>query len=174
MPLVYLQNTTGFMVGKQYEQNGIIKHGAKMINAVSNSTVPQITIMTGSSYGAGNYAMVGRSYSPRFLFTWPNHKIAVMGGKQIAGVMSIVRRGQAARKGLPFDEETDARPGKGLDRSQRSRDLVLAHGAEDQVEVPEGIEVAEEGSPLLDGFVVAFKEHLGAAEGIGQPLIQKI
>jgi len=105
VPLVYLQNTTGFMVGKQYEQNGIIKHGAKMINAVSNSTVPAITIMTGSSYGAGNYAMSGRSYSPRFLFTWPNHKIAVMGGKQLAGVLDIIQRDAAAKKGIEVDEQ---------------------------------------------------------------------
>ena len=105
VPLVFLQNTTGFMVGKQYEQNGIIKHGAKMINAVSNSTVPAITIMTGSSYGAGNYAMMGRSYHPRFLFTWPNHKIAVMGGKQLAGVLDIIQRGAAAKKGIEVDEK---------------------------------------------------------------------
>ncbi len=105
IPLLYLQNTTGFMVGKQYEQNGIIKHGAKMINAVSNSTVPAITIMTGSSYGAGNYAMSGRSYSPRFLFTWPNHKIAVMGGKQLAGVLDIIQRDAAAKKGVEVDEQ---------------------------------------------------------------------
>jgi acetyl-CoA carboxylase carboxyltransferase component len=105
IPLVFLQNTTGFMVGKQYEQNGIIKHGAKMINAVSNSTVPAITIMTGSSYGAGNYAMMGRSYRPRFLFTWPNHKIAVMGGKQLAGVLDIIQRDAAAKKGIEVDEK---------------------------------------------------------------------
>jgi len=105
VPLVFLQNTTGFMVGKQYEQNGIIKHGAKMINAVSNSTVPAITIMTGSSYGAGNYAMMGRSYRPRFVFTWPSHKIAVMGGKQLAGVLDIIQRGAARKKGIEVDEK---------------------------------------------------------------------
>ncbi len=105
IPLVFLQNTTGFMVGKQYEQEGIIKNGAKMINAVSNSTVPAITIMTGSSYGAGNYAMSGRAYRPRFLFTWPNHKIAVMGGKQLAGVLDIIQREAAAKKGIEVDEK---------------------------------------------------------------------
>ncbi|MCA9601512.1 MAG: acyl-CoA carboxylase subunit beta, partial [Myxococcales bacterium] len=105
VPLVYLQNTTGFMVGKKYEQEGIIKNGAKLINAVSNSTVPAITIMTGSSYGAGNYAMSGRAYKPRFLFTWPNHKIAVMGGKQLAGVLDIIQRDAAAKKGLEVDEQ---------------------------------------------------------------------
>ena len=105
IPLVFLQNTTGFMVGKKYEQEGIIKNGAKMINAVSNSTVPAITIMTGSSYGAGNYAMSGRAYRPRFLFTWPNHKIAVMGGKQLAGVLDIIQRDAAAKKGFEVDEK---------------------------------------------------------------------
>lgn len=105
VPLLYLQNTTGFMVGKKYEQEGIIKNGAKLINAVSNSTVPAITIMTGSSYGAGNYGMSGRAYRPRFLFTWPNHRIAVMGGKQLAGVLDIIQREAAAKKGLQVDEK---------------------------------------------------------------------
>ena len=105
VPLVFLQNITGFMVGKKYEQEGIIKHGAKLINAVSNSTVPAITIMTGASYGAGNYAMNGRAYAPRFLFTWPNHRIAVMGGKQLAGVLDIIQRDAAAKRGEPVDEQ---------------------------------------------------------------------
>ena len=105
VPLIFLQNTTGFMVGKKYEQEGIIKNGAKMINAVSNSTVPAITIMTGSSYGAGNYAMMGRAYKPRFLFSWPNHKIAVMGGKQLAGVLDIIQREAAAKKGVEVNEQ---------------------------------------------------------------------
>jgi acetyl-CoA carboxylase carboxyltransferase component len=82
---LFLQNITGFIVGTKYEQEGIIKQGAKLINAVSNSTVPAITIMMGASYGAGNYAMCGRAYEPRFLFSWPNHRIAVMGGEQLAG-----------------------------------------------------------------------------------------
>jgi acyl-CoA carboxylase subunit beta len=103
-PLLFLQNTTGFMVGKQYEEGGIIKAGAKLINAVSNSTVPAITIMTGGSFGAGNYAMSGRSYEPRFLFTWPNHRIGVMGGKQLAGVLDIIKRDAAAKKGVEVDE----------------------------------------------------------------------
>ena len=93
------------MVGKKYEQEGIIKNGAKMINAVSNSTVPAITIMIGASYGAGNYAMCGRAYDPRLLFTWPNHRIAVMGGKQLAGVLEIIRREAAAKRGLEVDEQ---------------------------------------------------------------------
>ncbi|MBW2461412.1 MAG: acyl-CoA carboxylase subunit beta [Deltaproteobacteria bacterium] len=104
-PLLYLQNITGFMVGKKYEQGGIIRAGAKMINAVANSTVPAITIMTGASYGAGNYAMSGRAYEPRFLFTWPNHRIAVMGAKQLAGVLDIIQRQSAANKGIDVDEE---------------------------------------------------------------------
>ncbi|MCB0996382.1 MAG: acyl-CoA carboxylase subunit beta [Acidimicrobiales bacterium] len=108
-PLVFLQNTTGFMVGRHHEQRGIIKDGAKLINAVTNSTVPHITINMGASYGAGNYGMSGRSYSPRFLFTWPNAKTAIMGPEQLAGVMSIVARQAAERAGRPFDEDADAR-----------------------------------------------------------------
>lgn len=104
IPLIFLQNIVGFMVGRRYEEEGIIKAGAKMINAVSNSTVPAITIMIGASYGAGNYAMCGRAYAPRFLFSWPNHRIAVMGGKQLAGVLDIIQREAAAKKGEPVDE----------------------------------------------------------------------
>ncbi len=104
-PLLFLQNITGFMVGKKYEQEGIIKHGAKLINAVSNSSVPAITVMIGASYGAGNYAMSGRAYAPRFLFTWPNHRIAVMGGKQLAGVLDIIQREAAAKRGESVDEQ---------------------------------------------------------------------
>src|SRR5947207_1373239 len=107
VPLLFLQNITGYMVGTQYERGGIIKDGAKMINAVSNSTVPMFTVMIGSSYGAGNYGMCGRAYDPRFLFTWPNHRIAVMGPEQLAGVMSIVRRGAAERAGQTYDEAED-------------------------------------------------------------------
>ena len=105
IPLLYLQNITGFMVGTKVEQEGIIKAGAKLINAVSNSTVPAITIMMGASYGAGNYGMCGRAYEPRFLFTWPNHRIAVMGGKQLAGVLDIIKREAAAKKGVEVDEQ---------------------------------------------------------------------
>jgi acetyl-CoA carboxylase carboxyltransferase component len=108
-PLLFLHNTTGYMVGKEYEQGGIIKHGAMMVNAVSNSTVPSISILIGASYGAGNYGMNGRAYDPRFLFTWPNAKCAVMGPQQLAGVMSIVARQAAESKGVPFDEENDAK-----------------------------------------------------------------
>jgi len=107
-PLVFLQNTTGYMVGKDYEQAGIIKDGAKMINAVTNSTVPHLTVLMGASYGAGNYGMCGRGYGPRFLFAWPNSKMAVMGPQQLAGVLSIVARQSALAAGRPFDEEADA------------------------------------------------------------------
>ena len=96
------------MVGKQYEQGGIIKHGAMMIDAVSNSTVPHLMLQFGASYGAGNYGMCGRAYNPRFLFAWPNAKTAVMGPQQLAGVMSLVGRASAAAAGKPFDEERDA------------------------------------------------------------------
>ncbi|MEZ4366357.1 MAG: carboxyl transferase domain-containing protein [Kofleriaceae bacterium] len=105
VPLVFLQNVTGFMVGSEVEQGGIIKHGAKLINAVSNSTVPAITIMTGASFGAGNYAMCGRAYAPRFLFTWPSHRIAVMGAEQLAGVLEIIQRESAAKRGEAVDEQ---------------------------------------------------------------------
>ncbi len=108
IPLLFLQNITGFMVGRSYEEQGIIRNGAKLINAVSNSTVPALTVMIGSSYGAGNYAMCGRAYDPRFLFTWPNHRIAVMGGQQLAGVMDIIKRDAAARSGQPIDEAKQA------------------------------------------------------------------
>jgi acetyl-CoA carboxylase carboxyltransferase component len=100
-----LQNITGFMVGRRYEEVGIIKNGAKLINAVSNSTVPAITVMIGGSFGAGNYAMSGRAYDPRFVFTWPSHRIAVMGGKQLAGVLEIIKRDAAEKKGETVDEE---------------------------------------------------------------------
>ncbi|MFC5819756.1 MULTISPECIES: acyl-CoA carboxylase subunit beta [Nonomuraea] len=107
-PLVFLQNTTGYMVGKEYEQGGIIKHGAMMINAVSNSTVPHLTVVMGASYGAGNYGMCGRAYGPRFLFSWPSAKSAVMGPAQLAGVLSIVGRAAAGARGQVYDEEADA------------------------------------------------------------------
>jgi acyl-CoA carboxylase subunit beta len=105
-PLIFLQNITGFMVGKKYEETGIIKNGAKLINAVSNSTVPAFTVMMGASFGAGNYAMNGRAYEPRILVSWPTHKIAVMGGKQLAGVMDLIQRNAASKRNEPVDEET--------------------------------------------------------------------
>jgi len=104
-PLIFLQNITGFIVGREAEEGGIIKHGAKLIQAVTNARVPRITIMVGGSFGAGNYAMCGRGYDPDFLFTWPNHRIGVMGGEQAAGVLEIVARGSAERRGKPVNEE---------------------------------------------------------------------
>ncbi len=102
-PLLFLHNTTGYMVGKDYEQGGIIKHGAQMINAVSNSRVPHLSVIMGASYGAGNYGMNGRAFDPRFLFTWPSAKSAVMGPAQLAGVMEIVAQQSAESKGETFD-----------------------------------------------------------------------
>lgn len=107
IPLVFMQNITGFMVGTRYEQGGIIRAGSKLINAVSNSGVPHITLMVGASYGAGNYGMSGKAYDPRFVFTYPNHRLAVMGHRQLAGVMSIIRRRAAEQAGRPVDEEQE-------------------------------------------------------------------
>ena len=107
-PLLFLHNTTGYMVGKEYEEGGMIKHGSMMINAVANSKVPHISILLGASYGAGHYGMCGRAFDPRFLFAWPSSKSAVMGGAQLAGVISIVGRAAAEARGQVFDEQADA------------------------------------------------------------------
>lgn len=107
-PLLFLHNTTGYMVGKDYEEGGMIKHGSMMINAVSNSTVPHISLLIGASYGAGHYGMCGRAYDPRFLFAWPSAKSSVMGGAQLAGVLSIVNRAATEARGQQVDEEADA------------------------------------------------------------------
>jgi acyl-CoA carboxylase subunit beta len=107
-PIIFVQNITGFMVGTRYEQGGIIKDGAKLINAVSNSTVPHITLMVGASYGAGNYGMAGRAYDPRFVFTWPNHRIAVMGPKQLAGVMNIITKGRDPDGVVALEKQVEA------------------------------------------------------------------
>jgi acetyl-CoA carboxylase carboxyltransferase component len=106
-PLLFLQNTTGYMVGTRYEQAGIIKDGAKMINAVANSTVPHLTVHMAASFGAGNYGMAGRSFDPRFAFSWPGMRQAVMGATQLAGVLSLVARASAEARGRPFDEQAD-------------------------------------------------------------------
>jgi geranyl-CoA carboxylase beta subunit len=103
--LLYLQNTTGYIVGKASEQAGMIKHGSKMIQTVANASVPSITLMCGASFGAGNYGMCGRAYGPRFVFSWPNARTAVMGGEQAALTMRIVAEGGAKRKGVPVDED---------------------------------------------------------------------
>jgi acetyl-CoA carboxylase carboxyltransferase component len=107
IPLIFLQNITGFMVGKQYERGGIAKDGAKMVHAVANSTVPKFTVIIGGSFGAGNYGMCGRAYSPRFLWMWPNARISVMGGEQAAGVLTTVKRDQLARAGKELTAEEE-------------------------------------------------------------------
>ena len=107
IPLIFLQNITGFMVGSKYEAGGIAKHGAKMVTAVANANVPKFTVIVGGSFGAGNYAMCGRAYVPRFLWTWPNARISVMGGEQAANVLAQVNRDKFAKQGSlwPADEE---------------------------------------------------------------------
>jgi 3-methylcrotonyl-CoA carboxylase beta subunit/propionyl-CoA carboxylase len=108
VPLVFLQNITGFMVGKQYERGGIAKDGAKMVHAVANSVVPKFTVIVGGSFGAGNYGMCGRAYEPRLLWMWPNARISVMGGEQAAGVLTTVKRDQLAREGGELATEAEA------------------------------------------------------------------
>jgi acetyl-CoA carboxylase carboxyltransferase component len=125
VPLLFVHNITGFMVGKDYEAAGIIKKGSQMVNAVSNSTVPHLALIIGGSYGAGNYGMSGRAFGNRFTFLWPTAKIAVMGPKEIAGVMSLVRRGRAARAGQDFDEEEDAKQVAAAEAIQERNSLAL-------------------------------------------------
>ena len=125
IPLVFLQNITGYMVGKDFEHSWIVKNGSKMINAVSNSMVPHITVILGNSYGAGNYGMSGRAFNTRFTYLWPTAKIAIMGPKQIAGVMSLVRRGRAARKGLEFDEDEDRKITESVEHYHELKSLAL-------------------------------------------------
>ncbi|MCB1689150.1 MAG: methylcrotonoyl-CoA carboxylase [Halioglobus sp.] len=108
IPLVFLQNITGFMVGRQYENDGIAKHGAKMVTAVASAQVPKFTILIGGSFGAGNYGMCGRAYDPRFMFMWPNARISVMGGEQAAGVLAQIQRDQKAKAGQDWSEEEEA------------------------------------------------------------------
>jgi 3-methylcrotonyl-CoA carboxylase beta subunit/propionyl-CoA carboxylase len=108
VPLIFLQNITGFMVGKQYERGGIAKDGAKMVHAVANSVVPKFTVIIGGSFGAGNYGMCGRAYEPRLLWMWPNARISVMGGEQAAGVLTTVKREQMAREGQSITKDEEA------------------------------------------------------------------
>jgi 3-methylcrotonyl-CoA carboxylase beta subunit/propionyl-CoA carboxylase len=107
VPLLFLQNITGFMVGQQYERGGIAKDGAKMVHAVANSVVPKFTVIIGGSFGAGNYGMCGRAYEPRLLWMWPNARISVMGGEQAAGVLTTIKRDQLAREGKTLDEREE-------------------------------------------------------------------
>jgi acetyl-CoA carboxylase carboxyltransferase component len=108
VPLIFLQNITGFMVGRQYERGGIAKDGAKMVHAVANSVVPKFTVVIGGSFGAGNYGMAGRAFEPRLLWMWPNARISVMGGEQAAGVLTTVKRDQLGRDGKSLSAEDEA------------------------------------------------------------------
>lgn len=125
VPLLFLHNITGYIVGTDFEQGGITKNGSKMINAVANSTVPHISVIPAASYGAGNYGMSGRAYGTRFTFIWPTAKIAVMGPKQMAGVMTIVGRQAAERRGLEFDEEADRIRAAAVEASAEEGSLAL-------------------------------------------------
>lgn len=107
IPLLFLQNITGFMVGREFEAGGIAKHGAKMVTAVASAKVPKLTVVIGGSYGAGNYGMCGRAYSPRFMYMWPNSRISVMGGEQAASVLATVAKDQHEREGKPFTAEQE-------------------------------------------------------------------
>jgi 3-methylcrotonyl-CoA carboxylase beta subunit len=108
IPLIFLQNITGFMVGRKYENEGIARHGAKMVTAVATTAVPKITMVVGGSYGAGNYGMAGRAYDPAFMWTWPTSRTAVMGGEQAAGVLATVRREALERAGKDWSEAEEA------------------------------------------------------------------
>ena len=108
IPLVFLQNITGFMVGRQYENEGIARHGAKMVTAVATTSVPKVTMVVGGSFGAGNYGMSGRAYQPRFMWSWPNSRISVMGGPQAAGVLATVKRDGIERKGGTWSADEEA------------------------------------------------------------------
>jgi acetyl-CoA carboxylase carboxyltransferase component len=124
-PLVFLQHITGYMVGRDYERGGIVKHGSQMINALSNSTVPHVTVIMGASYGAGNYGMGGRAFDTRFVFLWPTAKIAIMGPKQMAGVMSIVRRERAARRGEEINEAVETAITEAVENFAEAGSLAL-------------------------------------------------
>jgi 3-methylcrotonyl-CoA carboxylase beta subunit len=108
IPLIFLQNITGFMVGQKAEAEGIARHGAKLVTAVATTSVPKITVVVGGSFGAGNYGMAGRAYSPRFMWSWPNSRISVMGGEQAAGVLATVKRDGKERRGETWSAEGEA------------------------------------------------------------------
>jgi geranyl-CoA carboxylase beta subunit len=128
-PLLYLNNTTGYMVGKAYEEAGMIKHGSKMIQAVTNATVPQITVYCGASFGAGNYGMCGRGFFPRFCFSWPNAKTAVMGGEQAAETMAIVAEAAAARRGIAVEaQQLDQLKARIVDVFDKQMDVFATSG----------------------------------------------
>jgi geranyl-CoA carboxylase beta subunit len=134
-PILYLNNTTGFMVGRAFEEAGIIKHGSKMIQAVTNASVPQITIFCGASFGAGNYGMCGRGFHPRFCFSWPNAKTAVMGGEQAAKTMAIVTEAAMKRKGAVDHNALEELQERIIDRFDRQMSVFVtsAHLLDDGV-----------------------------------------
>ena len=125
IPLVFLQNITGFIVGRQYERAGIARDGAKMVHAVANSVVPKFTVVIGGSFGAGNYGMCGRAYDPRLLWMWPNARISVMGGEQAAGVLTTIKRDQLARDGATLSAEDERRDPGADSREVRARGIAL-------------------------------------------------
>ena len=133
VPLLFLHNITGFIVGTDFEQGGITKNGSKMINAVSNSTVPHLTVIVGASYGAGNYGMSGRAFGTRFTFTWPTAKVAVMGPKQMAGVMTIVQRSATERRGEVFDDAANVKRVESVEHwaEERSKGLYATSRVSD-------------------------------------------
>ena len=137
LPILYLQNTTGYIVGKASEEAGMIKHGSKMIQAVSNANVPQITLMCGASFGAGNYGMCGRAYSPRFLFSWPNAQTAVMGAEQAALTMAIVMEGGHATQrpgcGHGADRDDEGEDHRRTSRASRARSSPAARMLDDGI-----------------------------------------
>jgi 3-methylcrotonyl-CoA carboxylase beta subunit len=126
IPLVFLQNITGFMVGREYEAGGIAKDGAKLVTAVATAAVPKLTVLIGGSFGAGNYAMAGRAYGPRFLWTWPNSRISVMGGPQAARVLSTVREASLPGGAWPTEAERDAFEAPIFDAYEREGDPYFA------------------------------------------------
>jgi geranyl-CoA carboxylase beta subunit len=169
LPILYLQNTTGYIVGKASEEAGMIKHGSKMIQAVSNATVPQITLMCGASFGAGNYGMCGRAYNPRFLFSWPNAQTAVMGAEQAALTMAIVMEGGMKRKGQDVDHhQIDAMKAKIVENfeKQQSAFVTSAHLLDDGV-----IDPRDTRNVLgLCLSIVSEQRHLNAMQfGVARP-----
>ncbi len=165
IPLVFLQNITGYMVGKDFEQGGIVKNGSKMINAVSNSMVPHITVILGNSYGAGNYGMSGRGFNTRFTYLWPTAKIAIMGPKQIAGVMSLVRRGQALRKGIEFDEEADRKTTEQVEHFHELKSLALYSSG--RVTDDGIIDPRDTRDVIAMSLSVCHNNHVKGADGFG-------
>lgn len=153
IPLVFLQDVTGFMVGTRSEQSGIIKDGAKLVNAVANSVVPKITIVIGNSYGAGNYAMCGKAYDPRFIYAWPNAKIAVMGGEQAAKTLLQIQVASLKAKGEIIDPETEKELLKKI--TDRYNNQTSAYYAAARLWVDEIIDPAQTRTVISEGINAA-------------------